>query len=201
MATDRRQQLTLSADLALELWQPLFEPAEADALLTALLDGLPWQQPRLRLYGREHPIPRLQSWHGDPDAHYRYSGLPMTPLPWTPALTRIREHLSELTGHRFNSVLANLYRDGRDSMGWHADDEPELGPTPWVASVSFGVTRDFSLRRKGQTRTHSRIPLVHNSLLLMPPEMQAHWQHALPKRAKVDGARVNLTFRKIGSDV
>lgn len=188
---------TLPGTPGLALWEPLLPAIDADALLTELTATLPWQQPHITLYGRSHPVPRLQSWHGDADAGYRYSGLAMTPQPWTPALARLRDQVAAACGHHFNSVLANLYRDGRDSMGWHADDEPELGPQPWIASLSLGATRDFALRRKGAGRTALTLPLRHNQLLLMPPAMQQHWQHALPRRLRVEQPRLNLTFRLI----
>jgi len=188
---------TLPGTPGLTLWQPLLPADEACALLDGLIATLPWQQPHITLYGRTHPVPRLQSWHGDAEAAYRYSGLAMTPAPWTPLLAGVRDQVSAACGHPFNSVLANLYRDGRDSMGWHADDEPELGESPWIASLSLGATRDFALRPKGGRRTALTLPLRHNQLLLMPPAMQRHWQHALPRRLRVGTPRVNLTFRLI----
>ncbi len=188
---------TLPGTPGLALWEPLLPAIDADALLAELTATLPWQQPRITLYGRSHPVPRLQSWHGDADAGYRYSGLAMTPQLWTRALARLRDQVAAACGHHFNSVLANLYRDGRDSMGWHADDEPELGPQPWIASLSLGAARDFALRRKGARRTALTLPLRHNQLLLMPAAMQQHWQHALPRRLRVEQPRLNLTFRLI----
>lgn len=181
----------------LRIWDDVLPAREADALLAHLRDTLPWSQPQVRIFGKLRKIPRLQSWHGDCSASYRYSGLPLAPAPWTPALAGLRERIQELLHHPFNSVLANLYRDGRDSMGWHADNEPELGPAPWIASFSLGAQRDFALRRAGSTRTALLLPLRHNQLLLMPPAMQAHWQHALPRRLRVSEARINLTFRHI----
>lgn len=161
---------------------------------------IPWAQPEITLFGRTGPVPRLQSWHGEPEARYAYSGLPLPPTPWTPGLRRILDAVETATGHRFNSVLANLYRNGHDTMGWHADDEAELGPAPWIASYSLGATRDFTLRRRGTTRIAERIALEHDQLLLMPPEMQRHWEHALPRRARVLTPRINLTFRFIYHD-
>lgn len=169
----------------------------ADEMLRRLSRELPWEQPRITLYGREHPVPRLQSWHGDADARYRYSGMLLTPEPWHPLLTELRERLHQLCGCDFNSVLANLYRDGNDRMGWHADDEPELGDAPRVASVSLGATRDFALRRKGETRMALKLALQHNELLLMEPGLQTDWQHSLPRRAAVPTPRLNLTFRQV----
>ncbi|MCH8542916.1 MAG: alpha-ketoglutarate-dependent dioxygenase AlkB [Alcanivorax sp.] len=178
-------------------WPALIGSAEAKPLMAQLLDEVPWAQPDITLFGRTGPVPRLQSWHGEPEARYAYSGLPLPPTPWTPGLRRILDVVQAATGHRFNSVLANLYRNGHDTMGWHADDEAELGPAPWIASYSLGATRDFTLRRRGTTRIGERIALEHDQLLLMPPAMQQHWEHALPRRAQVMAPRINLTFRLI----
>lgn len=187
----------LAGTPGLRIWDGFLPAQEADALLVHLQQALPWAQPEVHLYGKLRQIPRLQSWHGDSSAHYRYSGLPMAPAPWTTALARLRDQIQQVVGHPFNSVLANLYRDGRDSMGWHADNEPELGQAPWIASFSLGARRDFALRQAGSTRTALLLPLHHNQLLLMPPAMQQCWQHALPRRLRVHQARINLTFRYI----
>ena len=178
--------------------RPLLPEGRADAYFRRLCAELPWTQPAVEVYGRHHPVPRLQSWHGDPEAEYRYSGLTLTPEPWHPLLADLRARIERLCATRFNSVLANLYRDGRDSMGWHADDEPELGPEPWVASLSLGAERDFALRRKGETRMAFKWPLAHNELWLMAPGLQHHWQHSLPRRKRVAHPRLNLTFRWVG---
>jgi alkylated DNA repair dioxygenase AlkB len=174
---------------------PFLAPEKADAGFRHLCAELPWSRPEVELYGRRHPVPRLQSWHGDPEAEYRYSGMLLAPEPWHPLLAEMRERAEAVCGCRFNSVLANLYRNGQDAMGWHSDDEPELGPTPRVASLSLGAVRDFALRRRGETRMATRLPLEHNELLLMEPGLQARWQHSLPRRARVGEPRLNLTFR------
>ena len=171
--------------------------SEADALFGALRCGIPWQRHRLRLFGREVEAPRLSGWIGDPGAVYTYSRTRFEPLPWTPALAVLRERLTIALGVRFNGVLANLYRDGRDSMGWHADDEPELGPEPVIASLSLGQPRDFLLRRRAPPCRIERIELGHGSLLLMRGPTQRYWQHALPRRSQRIGPRINLTFRGI----
>lgn len=142
--------------------------------------------------------PRRCAWYGDAGARYGYSGLALEPLAWTPALARLRAALRATLGIRFNSVLANLYRDGHDRMGWHADDEAALGPAPVIASVSLGATRRFVLRH----RTRADLPmgelhLEHGSLLVMAGSTQRCWKHALPAAARVAGARVNLTFRTV----
>jgi len=174
-----------------------FTPAESSALFAELREKLPWHQEQLLIFGRERPVPRLVSWHGDPDARYAYSGVLHEPAPWTAALTQIRERVQRLAGGRFNSVLANLYRDGRDGMGWHSDDEPELGREPLIASVSFGATRRFRLRhRREKSLTHA-LDLTDGSVLVMSGATQHHWQHAITKTARPVGPRINLTYRLI----
>ncbi|GAB3332061.1 alpha-ketoglutarate-dependent dioxygenase AlkB family protein [Hymenobacter humi] len=179
------------------LFDPEFLPAaEADALLAQLTAEVAWEQRAIRLFGQEVPQPRLTAWYGDPAAHYTYSGLSWEPMPWSPALLDLRQRLEAATGARYNSVLLNYYRDGRDSMGWHSDDEPELGPAPAIASLSLGATRRFRLRpRSGVVHPPFGLDLPNGSLLLMRGPTQQHWQHALPKTARPVGPRLNLTFR------
>jgi len=169
----------------------------ADALFVALRDGIAWERHRIRLFGRAIDAPRLSCWIGDPDATYTYSGMRYTPHPWPEALHAIRERLSVACGAEFNGVLANLYRDGNDGMGWHADDEPELGPCPLIASLSLGATRRFAMRRRSNPACRLDIELAHGSLLLMGGATQAHYRHALPKTTRAVGARINLTFRRL----
>ena len=179
------------------LFDPAFlPPAEAAVLLAHLTAEVAWEQRSIRIFGQEIPQPRLTAWHGDPAARYTYSGLAWEPRPWTPALLALRRRVEAATGARFNSVLLNRYRDGRDSMGWHADDEPELGPAPAIASLSLGAPRRFRLRpRAGLVHPPLGLDLPGGSLLLMRGPTQRHWQHALPKTARPVGPRLNLTFR------
>lgn len=174
-----------------------YPPARADALFAALHEEISWQQHRLTLFGREVATPRLSCWIGDPDAVYTYSRTRFEPLPWTPTVAALRDDLAARLGLRFNSVLANLYRDGRDAMGWHSDDEPELGPAPVIASLSFGAERCFRLRSRATRATVLSLDLVHGSLLVMAGDTQRLYQHALPRRVGLAGARINLTFRQI----
>jgi alkylated DNA repair dioxygenase AlkB len=171
--------------------------AQADALFAALHDEIPWQRHRLKLFGREVDAPRLSCWIGDADARYVYSRVRFDPLPWTPTVAQLRDDLAARLGVRFNSVLANLYRDGRDSVGWHSDDEPELGATPVIASLSFGATRTFRLRSRATREAALSLDLSHGSLLVMSGDTQRLYQHALPKRAGITAPRINLTFRRI----
>jgi alkylated DNA repair dioxygenase AlkB len=174
-----------------------FTRSQADALLAALHAEIPWEQHRLRLFGREVASPRLSCWIGDAGTGYTYSRTHFEPRAWTPTLVSLRHDLAERFGLAFNSVLANLYRDGRDSMGWHSDAEPELGAEPVIASLSFGAPRRFRLRRRGTREVAHAIELAHGSLLLMRGTTQRFYQHDLPKTATIAGARINLTFRQI----
>jgi len=182
---------------ALALDPAWLAPAEADALLATLQAGLPWSVHRVRLFGREHAAPRLSCWIGDPQANYRYSGMRHVPHPWPPALAALRARLAAELAVDFNSVLANLYRDGRDAMGWHADDEAELGPQPTIASVSLGATRRFVLRHRREPQRRLAMELPHGCLLLMYGDTQCNYRHALPRTTRAVAPRINLTFRRI----
>ena len=184
------------------LFEPAFLPAaEAEALLAQLTTDVAWEQRSIRIFGQEIPQPRLTAWYGDAEARYTYSGLAWEPRPWLPALQALRQRVEAATATRFNSVLLNLYRDGRDSMGWHADDEPELGPAPAIASLSLGAARQFRLRPRAGGPAHPPfgLALPTGSLLLMCGPTQQHWQHALPKTARPVGPRLNLTFRWVAA--
>ena len=184
-------------DADIRFWPVALAVAEASELLDRLLTGIDWQHEEVLIFGQRRPVPRLVAWHGDPGASYTYSGTPHQPLPWTPALELVRERVLSLTGCTFNSVLLNLYRDGRDGMGWHSDDEPELGRDPVIASVSLGAPRRFCLRHRRRKDQRLDVSLGHGSLLLMAGATQHHWVHAVPKTALPVGPRVNLTFRQI----
>ncbi len=185
------------ADGRLRYWTRAFDPPHADRLLLELRHGIEWQQEEILIFGRRRLVPRLVAWHGDPLARYTYSGTGHEPRPWTATLLEIRARVEALTGVAFNSVLLNLYRDGADSMGWHADDEPELGRNPQIASVSLGATRRFRLQHRRRKSETLSLDLGHGSLLLMAGETQHHWRHRVPKTAAPVGERINLTFRRI----
>ncbi|MDM8349156.1 alpha-ketoglutarate-dependent dioxygenase AlkB [Pseudomonas sp. sp1636] len=186
-------------DAELELLGRWLAPEMADLWLQQLLEQTPWQQPHVRLYGRAHRVPRLVAWYGDGEAGYRYSGLTHQPLPWTALLAEIRARLVATLGQPLNGVLLNYYRDGQDSMGWHSDDEPELGANPLIASLNLGATRRFDLRRKGQSRIEHSLWLEHGSLLVMRGPTQHYWQHQVAKTRSQCAPRLNLTFRLIRS--
>jgi alkylated DNA repair dioxygenase AlkB len=189
-------------DPELFAYTPGFLPElEADRSLERLWRELQWSQREITLFGRRVPQPRLVAWYGEPDAVYTYSGLTLAPLPWHPLLQQLRERVERFSGGRFNAVLANAYRDGNDSMGWHSDDEQELGPRPLIASLSLGAPRRFLLRprqrRSDGRRVSTALVLDHGSLLLMRGESQRCFQHALPRTRQPVGLRVNLTFRLV----
>jgi len=171
---------------------------EADAALAALIAETPWRQDHALMFGRRVALPRLTAWYGDAGAGYSYSGITMRPTPWTSLLAQLKACAEEMAGVDFNSALLNFYRDGRDSVGWHADNEPELGNNPVIASVSLGATRRFEFRRRPPAGADTRrIDLEHGSCLVMAGAVQHHWQHRLPRNARIGAPRVNITFRRI----
>ena len=166
-------------------YMPGFLPAgKADGYFHELIDGTPWRQEHVTMYGRRLAVPRLTAWFGDPKTQYTYSGITMAPEPWTPVLLEVKSLVEERTdGGTFNSVLLNLYRDSNDSVAWHSDDEPELGRNPLIASLSLGQTRTFRLKHKlDQAVPPVEIDLCHGSLLIMSGPIQHAWKHELPKR-------------------
>jgi alkylated DNA repair dioxygenase AlkB len=184
------------ADAELGLDPTWLSCTEADAMFEALLAGIAWEVHRIRMFGREVDSPRLSCWIGDPGASYTYSRTRFQPHPWPAALTSLRARLRETPDFDFNSVLANRYRDGRDAMGWHSDDELELGPQPVIASLSLGATRRFALKSRGEGGRLT-LDLPHGSLLVMRGDTQTRYRHALPRTARPVGERINLTFRRI----
>lgn len=185
------------------------DEAEGGDLLVRLWRELDWSQREVTLYGQRVMQPRLVAWYGDPGAVYSYSGLTLQPLPWHPLLLDLRRRIEAGTGHPFNAVLANAYRDGRDSMGWHADNEKELGPRAVIASLSLGAPRRFLLRaarpqagakagvKTGVGAGSFGMTLEPGSLLLMKAGCQQRYQHALPRTRRATGLRINLTYRWI----
>ena len=181
-------------DGELALLSQLALPLSNAAILARLLAETPWRAESVFVYGKRHLQPRLTAWYGD--ASYTYSGLRLDPLPWTALLLELRTAVEAVCGHRFNSVLLNRYRNERDSMGMHSDDEAELGDDPVIASLSYGTARTFVLRHKNNKQT-VRLPLEDGSLLLMSGQLQKHWLHGINKSTRSLGERVNLTFRYI----
>jgi alkylated DNA repair dioxygenase AlkB len=185
-------------DAELVLYEQFFSKPESDDLYEKLLQETHWKQEDITLYGKTHLTPRLTAWYGDTDNSYSFSGKKWHPHPWTPELLFIKERIEKEAGVHFTGVLLNLYRNGKDSVGWHCDNEKEFGNNPVIGSVSFGATRTFQVRHKSRKdlRTMS-IPLTHGSFLLMSGAMQHSWEHQVSKTARPVGSRINLTFRVI----
>jgi alkylated DNA repair dioxygenase AlkB len=175
----------------------IFPEQDADQLYERLKKEISWEQKPIRIFGKMVLQPRLTAWYGDPEATYSYSGVKNVPLPWADVLAEIRKKVEEVSSSSFNSVLLNYYRNGNDSMGWHRDNEKELGTLPSIASLSFGDKRKFKVRdHKLHTRLISIEP-ANGSLILMKGEMQEFWEHSVPKQSGELQGRINLTFRKI----
>lgn len=186
-------------DGALTFWPQWLQVEEAENLKQVLIEEIDWQQREIQLFGRKVKEPRLTAWHGDSGTAYTYSGITLKPLPWGKRLAELKQQVEATTGTRFNSVLLNLYRHGQDSMGWHSDDEPELGRNPVIASLSLGETRPFHLRHRFDASLEKvKLSLGSGSLLLMAGPTQHYWQHQVPKTQRPIGSRLNLTFRWIG---
>lgn len=172
---------------------------DADKLFDQILQGTPWQQQEITVFNRHMPMPRLTCWMGE--ASYTYSKLKNEPAPWTAPVLQVREQVTELTRENFNGVLLNLYRDGQDSMGWHADNEASLGSEPIIPSVNLGATRRMRFKpRKGEPGETFGVDLPHGSILLMRGKTQENWLHAVTKTAKSTGPRINLTYRRVVSE-
>ncbi|MEG4282072.1 alpha-ketoglutarate-dependent dioxygenase AlkB [Microcoleus sp. A006_D1] len=192
-----QKEVLIKNDGEVILYPFLFSSTESDQLFLDLNDSVKWKQDIIHLFGKTMPLPRLTAWYGDEGKSYTYSGIEQHPEPWNSTLKSIKSKVEEISEVTFNSVLINLYRDGKDSVSWHSDDEPELGKNPIIASVSFGATRRFSLKHKISKKDKVDIDLPNGSLLLMKGETQHYWQHQIPKNYKLLDRRINLTFRVI----
>ncbi len=165
------------------------------------LQSLNWQQSIIRIAGRSMQIPRLNAWYGDTGRRYGYSGTRLTFNPWTEELKSLCFEVEQATGHRYNAVLANYYRDGNDSVDWHSDNEAELGKNPTIATLSLGGVRQFMMKHKHNGSADKiNIDLEPGSLFLMSGETQSNWQHKVPKTKKPVEARISLTFRRVFDD-
>jgi alkylated DNA repair dioxygenase AlkB len=192
------QQLSLLEEIdspPVQYWPGFLNRTQADTLLEQSL-ALRWQQNRMTMFGKPVPLPRLEAMFGDsPKIFYIYSNsVELRAQPWLPFLAELRAQVEAQTNYRFQLVIGNQYRNAQDSIGYHADDEPTLGPQPAIASISLGATRQFKLKRKQGGQIHS-FDLSHGDLLLMLPGCQEEWVHAVPKSARICGVRVNWTFR------
>lgn len=170
---------------------------EATELFNSLKLNTEWYQPEVKVYGKVYPVPRLVAWYGD--VEYGYSSFKHKPLTYPQNLEYIQKKIEALTGSKFNGVLLNYYRSGNDKMGWHSDNEKELGSKPVIASLNIGITRRFDFRKKNDPRSKMSIELENGSLLIMKGNFQTFWEHQIPIQKRVQGERINLTFRLIHS--
>ncbi len=184
-------------DAELQYFQSFWDKKTADACFQELLEIIPWQQDQVKVFGKTYDQPRLTSLHSNTHSTYTYSGLTLHPHPMTDLLEELLQKIQTVTNDVFNCVLLNLYRNGADSNGWHADNERELGKHPAIASVSFGAPRSFRFKHRKIKAENHKIVLHNGSLLLMGGAMQEHWLHQIPKTKKPTPPRINLTFRKI----
>ncbi len=194
MTTDHHTVIELDETSQLHYIEAFIARENAERLFNHCLQNCPWEQSKIRLFGKHIPIPRLNAWYGD--TGYTYSGTSFEASAWTAELLAIKHKIEQTSKLTLNSVLANLYRDGNDSMGWHSDDEKSLGIKPQIASLSLGASRRFVLRDKKNKTQKREIVLTNGSLLLMLGNTQLNWQHSLPKSTRVRNPRINLTFRK-----
>ena len=188
LSPDRQSEITF--------WPSWLGSAEADDLLATAINQVAWRQDNIHIAGKSIPIPRLQNWYGDPTTSYTYSRIKLQAVAFPPWMETLRRRVERQTGNCFNRTLVNYYRDGQDSVDWHADDERELGSEPIIASVSLGQERAFLLRHK-TTKERLNINLPHGSLMMMGSGIQEHWQHSIAKDKNVVGPRINFTFRNM----
>mgnify|MGYP003458919485 FL=1 len=184
-------------DAVFEFYPNFFNQEEADILFDKLINETPWQQDDITIFGKKVAQPRLTCLFGNEGKPYSYSGLTMQPHAWNPTMMFIKEKVDKISGQNFTTVLANLYRNEKDSNGWHSDNEKELGRNPIIASVSFGEERKFQLKHISDNNVKLSLNLNHGSLLVMKEGSQIHYKHQIPKAAQPKNARINLTFRTI----
>ena len=185
------------SDSEIELHEHFFDAQESGSIMQALISEIDWKQYQIKIFGKTLDQPRLTAYYGEGHPYYAYSNIKLQPIPFTPILLSIKNKIEALTLEKFNGVLLNYYRNGDDSMGWHADDEKELGTNPVIASLSFGASRNFQLQHSlDKSISKATIVLNDASLLIMKGVTQHFWKHQIPKQ-KNKGPRINLTFRKI----
>ncbi len=181
----------------LYLYEQFLTTNDAHYYYEKLMLDTPWQQRKITMFGKTFDQPRLVSWHAEPGTHYQYSGIKLTPSPWTDALLTIKSSVEAMIGHSFNSAFLNLYRSGEDYMGWHRDNEKVLGNNPVIASVSLGEKRLFKLKHISDSSIRYNYELNSGCLLVMAGQIQHYWKHSLPKSRKAGNPRINITFRHI----
>ena len=186
----------LPIDGSAVLHEQFLDPTQADCAFREILEHNPWESHDIIVFGQKHREPRLSTWHADDGVRYTYSNLERIPVPWTPELLHLRELCEQVSGATFNSVLVNLYRDGNDGVGWHADDERENGPEPVIASLSLGASRRFDFQHRFSKHVES-VQLNAGDLVVMSGASQRQWVHRIAKTKRQVGPRINLTFRKV----
>lgn len=184
-------------DAEIHYYESFFSTIEAETLFKQLLNETSWQQDPITVYGKTYPQPRLTALYANNSKPYSYSGITMQPKMMTPLLKEIQTKIARVCDVEFTTVLLNLYRDGKDSNGWHADNEKELGQNPVIASVSFGEERFFHLKHRQNKEDRLKFLLNSGSLLIMGGSTQEHWVHQIAKTARTIGPRINLTFRRV----
>ena len=192
----KKEAITGYEDLEIDLYQDKRLEERKDLWFKSCLHDLNWETGFIKIFGKTHQIPRLQAWYADNEIEYTYSGKKLQRHNWNNLLLEIKEKIENITSFKFNSVLANLYRDGNDSMGLHSDDEKELGKKPVIASLSLGETREIYFKHKNK-KLNLIIPQVSGQLIVMHGKTQEYWKHEIKKTKKIKKPRINLTFRNI----
>lgn len=198
-SSDNEGQTIDIPDGNLFIYPNFYDAVEADKYFQQLLQTISWRQEKISMYGKTHNVPRLSAWYGDEGKIYQYSGIRTEAIQWTALLLAIKEKIETVSDYKFNSVLVNQYRNGKDGVAWHSDDEPELGKNPVIASLSFGEERLFQLKHKRNKNLKKSFTLPHGSLLVMGENTQLNWLHQLPKSQRSMEPRINLTFRLVNS--
>ena len=192
----KKEAITGYEDLEIDLYQDKRLEEKKDLWFKSCLHDLNWETGFIKIFGKTHQIPRLQAWYADNEIEYTYSGKKLQRHNWNNLLLEIKEKIENITSFKFNSVLANLYRDGNDSMGLHSDDEKELGKKPVMASLSLGESREIYFKHKNK-KLNLIIPQASGQLLVMHGKTQEYWKHEIKKTKKIKKPRINLTFRNI----
>ena len=192
----KKEAITGYEDLEIDLYQDKRLEEKKDLWFKSCLHDLNWETGFIKIFGKTHQIPRLQAWYADNEIEYTYSGKKLQRHNWNNLLLEIKEKIENITSFKFNSVLANLYRDGNDSMGLHCDDEKELGKRPVIASLSLGETREIYFKHKNK-KLNLIIPQASGQLIVMHGKTQEYWKHEIKKTKKIKKPRINLTFRNI----
>ena len=192
----KKEAITGYKNLEIDIYQDIGLEQKKDLWFKSCLHDLNWETGFIKIFGKTHQIPRLQSWYAEDGIEYTYSGKKLQRHNWNRTLTDIKEEIENITFFKFNSVLANLYRDGNDSMGLHSDDEKELGINPVIASLSLGETRDIHFKHKN-IKLSLDIPQTSGQLIVMYGQTQKYWKHEIKKTKKIKKPRINLTFRNI----